>query len=70
MIKRVDARKGAVSSGGRLILVNSCLSGILSFIMSMFLLNKTTLSNLNKPTRSFFGKMGDLRRKFIGLDGM
>ena len=40
--------------GGRLIKVNSVLSHIPTFYMSMFLLSKTTLEKWDKPRRKFF----------------
>jgi hypothetical protein len=54
-VKKLDAWKGgAASSGGRLTLVDACLSNLPTHIMSMFLLNKTFLERLNKHRRRFF----------------
>jgi hypothetical protein len=37
MFKRLDGRKGSILSlGGRLILINSCLSNLTIYVMSMF----------------------------------
>jgi hypothetical protein len=54
-IKRLDAWiGGSSSSGGRLTLVDSCLSNLPSYIMTMFLLNKTYIEKLDKHRLRFF----------------
>jgi hypothetical protein len=52
-VKKLDAWKSASSSGGRLVLVNACLSSLPSYIMSLFLLNKTFIEKLDKHRRRF-----------------
>jgi mannosylglycoprotein endo-beta-mannosidase len=48
-IKKLDAWVGgANSSGGRLTLVNACLSSLPSYFMSLFLLCKTFLEKMDK----------------------
>jgi hypothetical protein len=54
-LKKLDAWiGGATSSGGRLTLVDACLSNLPSYVMSMFLLNKTFIEKLDKHRRRFF----------------
>jgi hypothetical protein len=56
MLKKLDSWIGdSATSGGRLILLDSSLSGIPYFYMSMFLLNKTFVEKLDKHRRHFFG---------------
>jgi hypothetical protein len=43
-----------MSYGGRTILINSILSNSAIYHISMFLLPKTTIKNLDKMRRSFF----------------
>jgi hypothetical protein len=45
---------GANSYGGRLTLVNACLSSLPSYFMSLFLLCKTFLEKMDKHRRIFF----------------
>jgi hypothetical protein len=53
--KKLDAWVGgSSSSGGRLTLVDSCLSNLPSYIMAMFLLNKTFIEKLDVHRRRFF----------------
>ena len=55
MIKKLDAWVAyAASSGARLTLLGSSLDGIPSFLMSMFLFNKTFIEKLDKHRRRFF----------------
>jgi mannosylglycoprotein endo-beta-mannosidase len=54
-IKKLDAWVGgANSSGGKLTLVNACLSSLPSYFMSLFLLCKTFLEKMDKHRRKFF----------------
>jgi hypothetical protein len=54
-VKKLDAWQGnAASSGGRLVLVDSSLSSILSYVMSMTLLNKTFIEKVDTHRRRFF----------------
>jgi hypothetical protein len=69
-IKKLDPRKGgASSSGGRLTLVDSCLSNLPSYIIAMFLLNKTFIERLNKHRRHFFWH-GKKQKRGIWLNGL
>ena len=55
MVKKLDAWVcDSASSGARLTLLDSCLSGIPTYYMSMYLLNKTCIENLDKHRRRFF----------------
>jgi hypothetical protein len=55
LIKRMDGWKGsALSFGGRLILINSCLSSIPTYYMSMHLLPKTILKMRDRTRKRFF----------------
>ena len=54
-IKKLDAWICcSASSGARLSLLQSCLSGLPSYYMSMFLLNKTFIEKIYKHMRRFF----------------
>jgi hypothetical protein len=51
-IKKLDVWVGGTSSsGGRLILVDYCLSNLPSYIKAMFLPNKTFIEKLDKHRR-------------------
>ena len=64
-VKKLDAWKGgASSSGGRLTLVDSCLSNLPSYIMAMFILNKTFIERLDKHMRRFFWHGKKLKKGF------
>jgi hypothetical protein len=57
LIKRMDGWKGsALSFGGRLILITSCLSSIPTYYMSMHLLPKTILKMMDRTRKRFFGR--------------
>jgi hypothetical protein len=62
--KKLDVWQGGVMSfGGRTILINASLSNASIYHMSMFLLPKTTIENLDKWRRRFFWQEGSLKRK-------
>lgn len=66
MIKRLDAWVGgSASSGARLTLVNSSLTGIPSYLMSMFLFNKIFLKNLTNLVDVSFGREGAANASII-----
>jgi hypothetical protein len=53
--KKMDVWQGGdMSYGGRTILINSSMSSAAIYHMSMFLLPKTTIKNLDKMRRRFF----------------
>jgi mannosylglycoprotein endo-beta-mannosidase len=54
-VKKLDAWQGnAASSGGRLVLVDSSLSSLLSYVMSMTLVSKTFIEKVDTHRRRFF----------------
>jgi hypothetical protein len=52
-----------MSYGGRTILINASLSNSAIYCMSMFLLPKTTIKNLNKQRRKFYWREGGEQKK-------
>jgi hypothetical protein len=65
LIKRLDSWVAyAASSGARLTLLNSSLDGIPSFLMSMFLFNKTFIEKMNKHRRRFFWRRKNKKRAY------
>jgi hypothetical protein len=54
-----------MSYGGRTILINVSLSNSAIYYMSMFLLPKTTIKNLDKQRRRFFWQGGVIRKSII-----
>jgi hypothetical protein len=54
---------GPISYGGRTILINSSLTSSSIYHMSMFLLPKTTIGNLEKQIRRFFWQGCSLKKK-------
>ena len=57
MRNKLDPWKGkSLSSGGRLILTNSCLSNLPKFTMGFYLLPKSTHKNLDQIRGNFFWK--------------
>jgi hypothetical protein len=55
---------GAMSIGGRLIKIDSCLSNSAVYQMSMRLLHKTTIEEITKPIRAFFWAGDANKRKY------
>jgi hypothetical protein len=55
---------GAMSIGGRLIKIDSCLSKSVVYQMSMRLLHKTTIEEITKPIRAFFWAGDANKRKY------
>ena len=55
MRKRLDPWKGrTLSSGGRLVLTNSCLTSLPIYTMGFYLLPKTTHAEMNQVRSNFF----------------
>jgi hypothetical protein len=66
LMKRLEGWKGsALSFGGRLVLINSCLSSIPTYCMSMYLLPKIVLKNMDRTWKKFFWQGGGTRRSII-----
>ena len=55
---------GALSLGGRLTLLNSYLSSIPIYSMSMYLLPKTILKKIDVIRKRFFWQGGSLKKKY------
>ena len=63
--KKLATWKGSsMSIAGRVTLINSSLSNALIYHMSMFLLPKTIVKNLDKQRRRFFWQGGGRKRKY------
>ena len=63
--KRLNGWKGgALSLGGRLTLLNACLSSILIYSMFMYLLPKTILKKIDVIRKRFFWQGGGLKKKY------
>ena len=63
--KRLNGWKGgALSLGGRLTLLNACLSSILIYSMFMYLLPKTILKKIDVIRKRFFWQEGGLKKKY------
>jgi hypothetical protein len=45
----------AMSIGGRVVKIDACLSSVAVYQMSMRLLHKSNIEQMDKPIRSFFG---------------
>jgi hypothetical protein len=55
MIKRLDDWKGSsLSLGGRLVLINSCLSNLLVYDMSMYWLHVSVINKMDTARKRFF----------------
>jgi hypothetical protein len=65
MVKKLDAWVGdSATSGGRLTLLDACLSGIPSYYMAMFLWNDTFIEKIDKHRRRFFWAGKKKKRKY------
>jgi hypothetical protein len=53
-----------MSYGRRTILINASLTNSSIYHMSMFLLPKTNIKNLDKPRRKFFWQGGSNKKKY------
>ena len=63
--KRLDGWKGgALSLGGRLTLLNACLSSIPIYSMSMYLLPKSILKKIDSIRKRFFWQGCSQKRKY------
>ena len=65
LMKRLDGWKGsAMSLGGRLTLINSCLSNLPIYTMSMYWLPVSTLDKIDTIRKRFFWQGGGLKKKY------
>jgi hypothetical protein len=63
--KRLDSWKGSsLSVAGRITLINACLSNSPIYHMSMYLLPKTTIDNLDKRRKKFLWQGGGDKKKY------
>jgi hypothetical protein len=63
--KKLDTwQGGGMPYGGRTILINASLTNSSIYHMSMFLLPKTTIKNLDKQRRKFFWQGGSKKKKY------
>jgi hypothetical protein len=61
---------GALSIGGRVTKIDACLSNSAVYQMSLRLLHKTNIEELEKPIRALFsGQVVEIRRRSIGFPG-
>jgi mannosylglycoprotein endo-beta-mannosidase len=68
-MKRLEGWQGsALSIGGRITLINACLSSIPTYCMSMYLLPKTIIKNMDSVRKSFFWQGEELKRNITWLN--
>jgi mannosylglycoprotein endo-beta-mannosidase len=59
LMKRLEGWQGsALSIGGRITLINACLSSIPTYCMSMYLLPKMIIKKIDSVRKRFFGQGG------------
>jgi hypothetical protein len=68
--KKLDIWKGAMSIAGRTTLINSSLTSTFIYHMSMYLLPKTIVNELDKQRRKFFWQGGGLLTVYFGAPSM
>jgi hypothetical protein len=69
--RKLSSWKGKLlSSGGRLVLINSVLSSLPMFMMSFFRIPKGVLEKLDYYRSRFFGKVVSIRRNIDWLNGV
>jgi mannosylglycoprotein endo-beta-mannosidase len=62
LMKRLEGWQGsALSIGGRITLINACLSSIPTYCVSMYLLPKTNFKKMDSVRKGFFGKGEELK---------
>jgi len=65
MFKWLDGWQGsALSLGGRVVLINSCLSNLPIYAMSMYLFPISTTNKMDVARKRFFWQGGHLKRKY------
>jgi hypothetical protein len=65
LMKRLEGWQGSpLSIGGRITLINACLSSIPTYCMSMYLLPKTIIKKMDSVRKRFFGQEGGTERKY------
>lgn len=64
-MKRLNGlQETSLSYGGRLILLNACLSSIPTYAMSMYLMPKTMIKKMDKTRKIFFWQGGSVKKKY------
>jgi hypothetical protein len=64
IMKRLDGWQGSsLSIGGRTILINSCLSSMPTYAMSMYLLPSSVIERMDKARKRFFWQGGGDKKK-------
>jgi hypothetical protein len=62
--KKLEVWQGNfLSMGGRSILINSSLSNLVTYHMSMFLMPLTTIKRMDRARKKFFWQGGQLKKK-------
>jgi hypothetical protein len=65
ILKRLDGWKSAsLSYGGKLILLNACLSSTPTYAMSMYLLPKTLVKKMDRTRKKFFWQGNSVKKKY------
>jgi hypothetical protein len=65
VMKRLDGWKGSsLSLGGRLVLINSCLSNLPVYAMSMFWLHVSVIDKMDTARKRFFWQGGNMKKKY------
>ena len=65
LLKRLNGWKGSsLSLGGRLVLINSCLSNLPIYAMSMYWLPVSTLTKMDSVRKRFFWQGGSMKKKY------
>jgi hypothetical protein len=65
IIKRLEGWQcSSLSYGGKLILLNACLSCIPTYAMSMYMLPKTVIKKIDSTRKKFFWQGGAAKRKY------
>jgi mannosylglycoprotein endo-beta-mannosidase len=66
LMKRLEGWQGsALSIGGRITLINACLSSIPTYCVSMYLLPKMNIKKMGSVRKGFFGKGEELKGNII-----
>jgi hypothetical protein len=65
VLKRLAGwQRASLSSGGKLILLDACLSNIPTYVMSMYLLPKTVIKKIDGTRKRFFWQGGGVKKKY------
>jgi mannosylglycoprotein endo-beta-mannosidase len=71
IMKRLDGWQCAsLSYGGKLILLNDCLSSIPTYAMSMYMLLKTVVKKMDATRKRFFWQGNIVKKKYHLVNGL